>query len=257
MPAPLIYTAKTLDDALTLPYEAVMTALTYGSVQEELGLMRFGSNYTFLVSVCHEDDSFLAVYKPQAGERPLWDFPDGTLCKREVAACVLSEALAWYLVPPTVLREDAPRGLGSLQVFIQHDPERHYFTFGEAEQAALQRMAAFDAIANNADRKGGHCLLDETGRVWGIDHGLCFNHVNKLRTVIWDFANQDLPADVLTDLVRLGAMLADDTHPTTATFAALLDETELHMFKKRVRRLCETRKFPAPTTSHSRPWPPI
>lgn len=256
-PKPAIYTAKTLDEPLALPYDDVVNALTHGTIQEELGLMRFGSNYTFLVTVCHEGAEFLAVYKPQSGERPLWDFPDGTLCQREVAACALSEVFGWYLVPPTVLREDAPRGRGSLQVFIHHDPERHYFTFTEAQTAEVQRMVAFDVVANNADRKGGHCLLDETGRVWGIDHGLCFNHAYKLRTVIWDFANQELPDPILADLLQLETALQDPEHATTRTFASLLDETEMRMLKKRVTKLSQTKHYPAPTTRHSHPWPPV
>ena len=131
----------------------------------------------------------LAVYKPRRGEAPLYDFPDGTLYRREFAAYVVSEAIGWHLVPPTVIR-DGPYGVGTAQLFIDAQPKRNYFTLREDRSDDLKPMAAFDVFANNADRKGAHCLLDPEDRIWGIDHGLTFNVDYKLRTVIWDFSGQ-------------------------------------------------------------------
>src|SRR5690242_4069138 len=139
------------------------------------------------------------IYKPQAGERPLWDFPDGTLAAREVAAYAVSELLGWELVPRTVMR-DGPLGIGALSQFHDHDPEQHYFELLNGREDVFRRFAAFDAVINNTDRKGGHVLLDEHGHVWGIDHGTCFHVHPKLRTVIWEFAGETLPDAIATDL---------------------------------------------------------
>ena len=155
--------------------------------------MAWSSNATFLVNASLDGIEVPAVYKPQRGERPLWDFPDGTLCHREVAAYELSEALGWSIVPETVLR-DGPYGIGMVQRFVDHDPDDHYFTLLEAHMDDFRRFAAFDVLANNADRKGGHCLLAQRdGHIWGIDHGLTFHVADKLRTVIWDFAGEPRP----------------------------------------------------------------
>src|SRR5215218_3145130 len=136
----------------------LLRLLACGIMREEHGMLRWSSNYTFLVSTSDGDVTTMAVYKPQRGERPLWDFPDGTLCHREVAAYELSEALGWSIVPETVLR-DGPYGTGMVQRFVDHDPDDHYFTLLEAHMDEFERFAAFDVLANNADRKGGHCLL--------------------------------------------------------------------------------------------------
>ena len=166
--------------------------------------MPWSSNGTYLVTVTDDEHTTAAVYKPGRAERPLWDFPDG-LYRREVAAYELAEALGWGLVPETVTRLDGPLDAGSLQRFVDADFEQHYFTLLEmdAHRPALKRMATFDVIANNADRKGGHCLLDAEGRVWGIDHGLCFHSEPKLRTVIWDFAGEALARRDRRDLEQL------------------------------------------------------
>src|SRR5690606_500174 len=148
-----------------------------------------------------------AVYKPQRGERPLWDFPQGTLCRREQAAFLISEALDWHIVPPTVLRE-AQHGLGSVQLYIDHDPARHYFTIeaDEALRPQRQRIALLDVLINNANRKAGHGLIQETeeprevARLWGIDHGICFHVEPKLRTVIWEFGGTPIPEALKSDL---------------------------------------------------------
>jgi uncharacterized repeat protein (TIGR03843 family) len=137
----------------------------------------WSSNYVYIAQMCGPGGQpFTAVYKPHRGESPLWDFPSGGLYRREVAAYRLAQLLGWSFIPPTVVRPEGPEGMGSLQVFIRHDPEQHFFVQRETPDLIpqLQRMAAFDVLANNADRKGGHCLLDDDGRIWGIDHGLCF-----------------------------------------------------------------------------------
>ena len=168
--------------------------------------MPWSSNLTFLVSVdAGSDDPLGAVYKPARGERSLWDFPD-RLYRREVAAFALSEALGWGLVPPTVVREDGPFGEGSLQLFVDADYSQHYFTlFDEGgHEEALRTMCAFDVVANNADRKSGHVLRGPDDRLWAIDHGLCFHRQPKLRTVIWDFAEEPVADDLLEDLATRG-----------------------------------------------------
>ena len=186
--------------------------------------MLFRSNATLLVNLSLGGDELRAIYKPQRGERPLWDFPTGTLCRREVAAFAVSRALGWDLVPDTVLR-DGPFGLGMVQRYVEHDPDRHYFAILEEQGDPLRRMAAFDIVVNNADRKGGHCLeAAEDGRVLGIDHGLCFHAQWKLRTVIWDFGGEPLPADVVTDLTGLAAEI--DAGGLDAELGELLDRFE-------------------------------
>ena len=145
------------------------------------------------------------MYKPQRGERPLWDFPRG-LDRREVAAYRLSETLGFGLVPPTLARE-GPYGPGSIQLFVDAEFEEHYFTLRERPEhrAALARLCAFDLVANNADRKSGHCLLGRDGRLYAIDNGLCFHVEPKLRTVVWDFSGEPIPGEIRTAASRLGA----------------------------------------------------
>ncbi|MBA2530454.1 MAG: SCO1664 family protein, partial [Euzebyales bacterium] len=168
------------------------------------------SNWTTLVQVGDPAGGVLGVYKPMAGERPLWDFPTGTLHRREVAASVVDGFLGWDLVPPTV-RRNGPLGVGSLQLFIAHDPRDHYFTLVERDvyDRELARMAAFDLLINNADRKAGHVLLDGDGHIWGCDHGLSFHPQVKVRTVVWEFGGMPLPDAWCADLRRLQAALDD------------------------------------------------
>ena len=231
------------------PSSDALTVLDHGVV-EVRGRMPWSSNATFLVELCHDGTSMPAIYKPHRGERPLWDFPDG-LHRREVAAYRLSEALGWGLVPETVTREDAPLGPGSLQRFVPADFAEHYFTLLERPELhdALRTICTFDLIANNADRKGGHCLLDEDGRVWAIDNGLCFHVAPALRTVIWDFAGQPVPPLLLADVERFLA-LAD------TGLEGLLRADEVDAVRRRAAAVLRTPTFPGPSGSrHAYPWP--
>lgn len=235
--------------------DALLTVLQDGSL-ELVGLLPWGSNYTFLVDVCHQEVKLPAVYKPRKGERPLWDFPRGTLCQREQAAYLLSAALGWGLVLPTVLR-DGPHGWGAVQAFVEHDPDQHYFTFEGRYADQLQRVVLFDVLANNADRKGGHVLLDETGRLWSIDHGICFHVEDKLRTVIWDFAGEVIPADLLADLAQLQASLADGTDGRVVAMQQMLSRQELRALQQRLALLLANPVFPRPGPGRHYPWPPV
>lgn len=216
----------------------------------------FSSNYVFLAQMRGPDgEQFAAVYKPGAGESPLWDFPDGKLYRREIAAYQLSRLLGWTFIPPTVLR-DGPHGDGSLQVFIKHERESHFFTQRESPELVpqIQRIAAFDFIANNADRKGGHCLLDDDGQIWGIDHGLCFHHDYKLRTVIWDWADQPVPEDWLSDIERVRDELVTKSE-TAAGLLALLNSADAAALVGRMEQMLERRRLPIPGPHRSYPWP--
>ncbi len=252
-----VHTARALDEPVCLPLDEARDIIEQGAMDEEVGLMRWGSNYTFLVNIIHADSRLLAIYKPRQGERPLWDFPDGTLCNRETAAYLTSKALGWSFVPPTFLRAGT-RGIGSVQLFIDHDPEEHYFTLDRSRLARqLQRMAIFDAIVNNADRKGGHCLVDEDEHLWGIDHGLTFHPSDKLRTVIWDYAGWQIPPELLDDLARFGGRLEDEADEYQAGLAELLSPIELRMLQRRVEWLVEEGVFPLPGVGPNEPWPPV
>lgn len=258
---PTIYTACDLEAPIELPYDTVYDAILEGEVDAEHGMMSWGSNYTFLVTISHADNKFLGIYKPRMGERPLWDFPDGTLCQRETGAFVVSEMLGWHLVPPTILRE-GPRGIGSVQAFINHDPNQHYFTFPENEDfeaidPQLQKMAIFDVVVNNVDRKGGHCLLDDGRKIWGIDHGLTFHPSNRLRTVIWDYAGQSIADDIMGDIQMLCAKLEDDQDPYTQQLKELISPPELSTMKRRIDRLIQAGIFPMPGAGPNRPWPAV
>jgi len=216
-----------------------------------VGRLPWSSNLTYLVSLDAAGDHPLdAVYKPAAGERSLWDFPDG-LYRREVAAFALSEALDWGIVPPTVLREDGPLGEGSLQLFVEVDYNQHYFTLYDegGHEPVLQTMCAFDVVANNADRKSGHVLKGSDGRLWGIDHGLCFHRQPKLRTVIWDFADDPLPDTLRSDLAGVVSDLPDEV-------GCLLSGPERAAIQHRARHLVETGVFPEPLGDRPPyPWP--
>ena len=234
------------------PSAEALTILARGSV-ELAGRLPWSSNGTFLAELCLDGVVMQAVYKPLRGERPLWDFPDG-LYRREVAAYELSAALGWRLVPETVARDDGPYGAGSYQRFVPADFTEHYFSLleDEANRDALVTMAAFDLVANNADRKGGHCLLAEDGHIWGIDHGLCFAVPPKLRTVIWDFAGEAIPDALLADLARLAA----GTPPPA--LVTLLHEDEVAATLARAAALVRSGWFPNPDPDRRPyPWPMV
>lgn len=231
----------------------VTPALAQGEL-EVVGLMPNASNATFLARVHHDGEESFAIYKPARGESPLWDFPEGTLHRREVAAYELSAALRWRLVPATVRRE-GPYGVGSVQRFIRFDPEQHYFTLDAAHRDLFRQVALFDIVANNADRKGGHCLLGEDGTVWMIDHGVCFHDQPKLRTVIWDFVGEEIPAEAHRALHSLVAVL--DGEPGER-LAELLAPAEMRALRGRLGDLLAAGVFPAPDPAmRPYPWPPI
>jgi uncharacterized repeat protein (TIGR03843 family) len=227
--------------------------LNIGEV-EVLGLLPYASNYTFLARLTEGDRQTLAVYKPQRGERPLWDFPAGTLAQREVGAWLVSEGTGWSLVPPTVLRTDAPMGPGSLQLFIDHDPERHYLVLMEERLESFQTFAALDVIINNADRKAGHVIEDATGRLWAVDHGISFHVDHKLRTVIWQFAGERLGPEVRAGLEAVGARLADPDG-LGGRLAALLSRPEADAALARLEALLVEDRFPAPEGDRPLFWP--
>ena len=236
--------------------DSILRLLNCGEIREEHGMLRWSSNYTFLVTVQDGDTTSMAVYKPQRGERPLWDFPDGTLCYREVSAYVVSSALGWDIVPPTVLR-DGPRGIGSLQYFIQNNPEINYFSLDETFADPLMHMTAFDYLINNADRKGGHVLLAGDGHLWGIDHGIGFHSAPKLRTVIWDFAGKAIPDPMLRDIERVYSEVEDVHCGTRLDLNKLLADAEVNALMARMRRMLQRREFPRPGPGPNYPWPPV
>lgn len=221
--------------------------LRTGSI-ELVGRITWSSNFTFLVAVSGEEGTVNAVYKPEEGERPLHDFPSG-LHRREVAAYELSQALGWPNIPLTVERDDAPHGPGSLQLFVDANFEEHVFTLLPENPEPFVEVAAFDLLANNADRKSGHCIVDPTdGSIYAIDHGLCFHSDHKLRTVIWDFAGSEIPQRLVDDVRRVCA----DLPPILRD---LLSEDEIDALLERGEAMCGHREFPAPTSDWDFPWP--
>ena len=241
-------------DPKTLDNIAVIEILQKGTIVLE-GQFALGSNYTFLVNLAYHSQTIQAVYKPLKGEVPLWDFPTETLAARETAAYILSEALHWDLVPPTIIREDGPFGKGSLQLFIRHDPNLHYFSFDTVVREQLQTTALFDIVINNADRKGSHIILDESGHIWLIDHGLCFHVSAKLRTVIWDFSGETIHADLIARLKTL--LNALENHKAIYTeLAELLSTAEIDALKKRILFIIKHPIFPSPDKNKRQiPWP--
>jgi hypothetical protein len=221
-----------------------------------LGLLHGASNYTFLVRLGpHGDDGLRAVYKPARGESPLWDFEAGTLYRREVAAYELSKVLGWPGIPPTVVRRKAPHGVGAVQLFIDAD-SRHFLGEGNRRTDTWMRVALFDVITNNADRKSGHCLFDGDDRVWVIDHGLTFHVDQKLRTVIWDFAGRPLPSELCGDVER--ALIGLDRGELGETLRGLISADEVKMLSRRLRGVLDERwRFPEPSSAWSIPWPPV
>lgn len=217
-----------------------------------LGLLAGASNHTFLVEVADRGRSTQAVYKPGRGEQPLWDFPRGTLHRREVGAYRLSRALGWPSVPATVLR-DGPVGVGAVQAFVDADPSEHFLTLQDSRLADFKPVAAFDVLVNNADRKSGHCLLGSDGRIWNIDHGLCFGTQNPMRTVIWQFAGTLVPQELLADIDRAAGELR--SADLRREMAELLSDDEIDATVDRAQALVRSKVFPHPGPGRSVPWP--
>jgi len=241
----------------TFKFDKILNYLKRGEIKLE-GEFVHGSNYTFLVKVHPEEgEPFLAVYKPVEGERILWDFPDNTLAHREVAAFLVSEALGWRLIPPTVFRGDGPFGPGSVQLFIEHDPTLHYFNFGDDEFQKLRPVVLFDMLINNADRKGGHIIFGEENHMWLIDHGLCFNVDEKLRTVIWNFAGEPIPDDLCVSIQRFLIKLEAPSE-LLAKLGTYLSPEEITALINRTKALISCKEFPFPPKDRrAYPFPPI
>jgi uncharacterized repeat protein (TIGR03843 family) len=237
--------------AADAPVEDVLALLRTGSIEIK-GRMPWSSNGTYLTEVCSAQATTLAVYKPGQGERPLWDFPPN-LYKREVAAFALSEALGWSIVPETIIRLEGPLGEGSLQRFVPADFAEHYFTLYEADESPwhdqLRRICLFDLLANNTDRKGGHCLRGDDGRIYAIDNGLSFAAQFKLRTVIWEFAGERIPKALVADVETL----LDTGLPPALD--DLLDGLERDALLTRARAVVRDRRFPFDPSGSSYPWP--
>lgn len=232
------------------PNTQLQIALQQGNY-EVTGQFAFGSNYTFLVTVHHAGQEYHAVYKPTRGEQPLWDFPENTLAGREVAAYLVSEHLGYHIVPFTTLRAEGPYGAGSLQEFIDYDPEYHYFNFSEEDKQFLKPVVLFDVLCNNADRKGSHVFFTkDTHKLYAIDHGICFHEDNKLRTVLWDFAGQKIPEGLLAPLARIRSLLPSlEPYLTPRERSALCARADA-ILKKGI--------FPRqPRDRRAMPWPPL
>lgn len=245
-----------LEDRVLYDKQTILEALQKGTIDLQ-GQFLSGSNYTFLGDLTYNDLAFQVVYKPVRGEQPLWDFPHGSLARREVAAYLVSEALGWDLVPPTVFRKEGPLGPGSAQQYVDHDPNNHYFNFEEKDRQRLRPVVIFDLLLNNADRKGGHILRDDQDHLWLIDHGLCFHAEDKLRTVVWDFSGEEIPDELMMAVSELTAILRDGSK-LYIDLQHYLRPGEISSLAARARRLCDTGRFPSPPASRrSYPWPPV
>ena len=205
-------------------------------------LTPLGSNYTFLASLHWGDRDGQAIYKPRDGEVPLWDFPRGTLYKREYGAYLLSRALGWDFIPPTIIR-DGPYGIGSVQQYVDHDPRLNYYTLSEADADELRMIACFDLVANNTDRKANHVLVDGNGKLWGIDQGLTFHADTKIRTVIWDFGGEPIPDYYLDSLTQLAGQLNRPEGMLRELLELLLPE-EVQALHQRVQWVLTERAYP-------------
>ena len=239
--------------SITLELDDVLRLLREGELSVE-GRLVDASNATLYCMAELEGVSAAVVYKPVRGERPLWDFPDGTLAGREVAAYLVSQATGWDVVPPTVMRE-GPFGTGMCQLWVDVDDSVDLAALARSEHTDLRRMAVFDAVVNNADRKGGHLLPRGDGRVQGVDHGICFSAEDKLRTLLWQWRGEQLPAeavDVLSDVrAQLEGLLGEQLH-------SLITVSEVRATCDRVDRLLTTRRHPEPSPDWPAiPWPPF
>jgi uncharacterized repeat protein (TIGR03843 family) len=247
------------------PPDQILTVLQEGKIALR-GEFMWGSNYTYLAQVQHGGIVLPTVYKPTKGVRQLWDFSSSSLARREVAAYLVSQALGWELVPPTAYRRDGPLGSGSLQLFIEHDPEYHYFNFSAEDRQRLRPTALFDLLVNNADRKGSHILLDADRHLWLIDHGICFHVDDKLRTVIWDFAGEEIPSKLRQDLSSLynklvpqqGNRIDVEESDLVRQLGHYLNAAEIDVLAHRTQDLVDSGCFPNPDPSRRQfPWPPV
>jgi uncharacterized repeat protein (TIGR03843 family) len=230
--------------------DQLRTAIQCGDFEIK-GQFTFGSNNTFLVTVHHEGKDYSAVYKPLQGEQPLWDFPENTLAGREVAAYLVSESLGFHIVPFTTLRDNGPYGAGSLQQYIDYDPEYHYFNFTDEDRRLLKPVVLFDLLCNNADRKGSHVFFEnDTHKLYAIDHGICFHEDDKLRTVLWDFSGQKIPEDLLSGLSLSRRLLTD--------LERYLNPREISALQARAESIRKKGVFPRqPRDRRAMPWPPL
>ncbi len=201
-----------------------------------------GSNYTFLAKLRLGDREGFAIYKPKEGEVPLWDFPPGTLYKRECAAYLLSEILGWDFIPLTIIRE-GPYGIGSVQQFIEHDPKQNYYTLNETNGDELRMIACYDLVANNTDRKAGHIIQGLDGKLWGIDQALTFHADTKIRTVIWDFCGEEIPGEHLNSLRDFGQRLATPAGRVKELLELLRPE-EVESLHQRLDWVLQERAYP-------------
>lgn len=233
---------------------ASLDLLSTGEIVVE-GRLVDASNATLYCRVRSDADDMICIYKPRAGERPLWDFPTGTLSRREVAAYVVSELLGWDIVPPTVWR-DGPFGPGMVQEWIDVDEGVDLVELVQSDRSDLQRMAVFDVVINNSDRKGGHVLPTTDGRIFGIDHGVAFSIEDKVRTVLWQWEGDALPADVVVDLVRFAESMNEVE--IRDSLGGLLSGREIRALRRRVDRILVSGRHPGPSPDWPAiPWPPF
>ena len=228
--------------------ELALEILYFGEI-EIVGRMPWASNGTFLTNLSHDKLNIQGIYKPSKGERPLYDFPQG-IYKREIAAFELANHLGWNLIPPTVLR-DGPLGNGSLQLYVPCDYEKHYFTIHEDSKFKndLIRLATFDLLVNNTDRKAGHVLVGKDDLIWAIDNSLCFHEEFKIRTVIWDFSGEEIPKQLISDLTAI----IDEGVPEK--LSELLSPNEIEALLQRTRALITNRSLPYDPSGRQVPWP--
>jgi len=220
---------------------------------EVTGRLVDASNATLYAECTLNDEKMAVIYKPIAGERPLWDFPDGNLAQREYAAFLISEFSGWKVVPPTVLR-DGPFGMGMVQQWIDIDESIDLALYYREDNENLRRMALFDAVVNNTDRKIGHLLPVVDGSLLGCDHGVTFHEENKLRTVIWQFAMRELTDEEIGSL----SDLAERLQAEPGNLLELITETEFTALITRINQLIESGKFPSPSEDWPAvPWPPF
>ena len=233
----------------------LLELLTTGSMNV-LGFVPWSSNRALLVEMQDGKRECVAIYKPNRLERPLWDFPFGSLSKRECASYLASTILGWPNIPPTVLR-DGPQGEGAVQIYVDVIEDENFFTLRDRFGDEMKRMCVFDAIANNTDRKGGHVLLGKDNQIWSIDHGVTFHEYYKLRTVIWDYVGEEIPPEILSDVRRLRNCFEHDGD-FGSNIENLLSRREMNAFSARIDKLLEERVFPEPPEDWPHvPWPPI